>query len=307
MNMKKILINIITSEKTWQNLSKYGFDEKLKKERGKFDFSVVHNGYCDEAIEFYNSFEPEYFFLRPNLGYDPAAVQHLIKLVPVYETTLILHDDHWFEDKDWLDKINKLRNERSETDVWGNLLNSLPPPDIEIFYRQNKIELSSECKPGSFLHGIAGIYSDKAISNLKSFSFNFPSTADKHLADLGERTFSGILQHLNLKYDQLEPGIFKFLKHSSSSERDYLFWTANKYAAQREFEKAREYLFEYIEMCKTENFQRDILVAYYNVAQMSYLLNDYKACLKYSEKCLSIIPDFAPALDLINNLKPIEK
>jgi len=284
-------------------LSKFGFDKKLEEQRDKFDLAFVLNGYQNEAIEFISKFNPDYFFLRPNIGYDPAAVEHLLKLIPIYNTTLILHDDHWFEDSNWLEKIIELRTNNPKIDIWGNIFNSLPPNDIEKYFDDRELTILTHSNSNDFLHGLSGVYTSNAINKLKKFSFNFPLTFDKHTADLGERTFSYALKYLELSFEQFPEGIFKFLLHNESNERDHLFWTANILANKGNFREARDYFFEYLKFCEEHDFQRDYLVAFFNIAQTSFVIEDYNTAVEYAKKCLTISHNFPEAIDLINKIK----
>lgn len=303
MQSQKILISIITSEKTWSNFSKFGFAEKISEQRNRFELAIVFNGYDNDAIEYYNRFKPDYFFLRQNFGYDPAAVEHLLKLIPVFDTTLILHDDHWFDETSWLDIILQLREKNPEIDIWGNIFHSLPPADLKQFYADRNLEILSKIETNEFLHGLSGVYSSKAVSFLKSFPFNSPLTKDKHIADLGERTFTSVLQFLNLNYLQFPQGIFKFLFHNESNERDHIFWTANALAAKSNYKEARNYYIDYLKYCEENNFHRDYIVAFFNIAQTSFMIEDFKTTVAYCKRCLTIIPDFPLAIDLLNKIK----
>jgi len=301
--MNSTLICIISSEKTWQNFSKYGFSEKIKAERKNIDFAVTLNGYGEEAIEYFKTFTPDYFFLRPNAGFDPAAIAHLIKLIPVYDTTLIVHDDHWFEDENWLERIIQLTHSDETIGVWGNVVYHSPKADFEKFCKDYQFEYLLPIQSNRFLHGVSGIFSSQAIKKLKQTPLPFPNSTEKQIAELGEHIFSSVLRFLKIQFEQIPEGIFKFLQHGNSSKRDSIFWTANSLVYKHKYQESLQVYFEYLDYCEKNNFHRDLPIAYYNIAFNYFLLEDYKNAVIYSKKCLEIVPDCSDAFELLQMIK----
>ncbi|MGD8782223.1 MAG: hypothetical protein PVH88_25065 [Ignavibacteria bacterium] len=287
--MKKILISIITSEKTWSNFSRFEFDRQIKKLRERFDFAVVLNGYYHDAVNFYAQFKPEYFFLRPNIGYDPAAIEHLFKLIPVYKTTLLLHDDHWFEDENWFIKIENLRNEKPEIDVWGNLvLGSTSEVDgYKEYCDLTGLTFLKDFSSLQMLQGMSGIFSENAIRKIKSVNFNFPLINDKYKAEIGERIFSNLIKFKSLKMNNFPDGIFKFLMHGDDNFAGHLLWTAHEYYSDKKFEKSIEMYEKYIAAKKDCSI--DMLAGLYLKLSSSYLnINNVQKSREYFEKAKSI-------------------
>ncbi|MGD8782221.1 MAG: hypothetical protein PVH88_25055 [Ignavibacteria bacterium] len=299
--MEKILISIITSEKTWKNFSKFGFDKQVIKHRDKFDFAVVLNGYALEAINYYKDFKPEFFFLRPNLGFDPAAVEHLIKIIPVYDTTLILNDDYWFEVEDWVSQIEELRIEKPEIDVWGNLVVSLTSEMVGYNEYCSKADLGFLKNYDSkiMLQGMSGIFSSDAITKLKTINYNFFLENNKQKAELGERIFSNFIKYSMLNMSCFPQGIFKFLLHNDTNEKDHLFWTANELVLKNNYIEARNLYLEYLKHCE----RNESLLAFYNIAQISSVIKDYETTMLYCKKCLEIVPAFPLVTDLLNKIE----
>lgn len=303
--MKNSIISIITSEKTWKNLSGFGFDRKILERRGEFELAFVFNGFDDEGIKYLQKFNPDYFFLRPNLGFDPAAVEHLIKLIPVYNTTLIIHDDHWFEEGDWLGSIGRLRDENPETDVWGNVLIANTEKKYYEFCENNNLGFLKVINPNKagLLQGLAGIFSARAIKKLKSLTFNFPQTNIKEIAEMGEWAFSSALDYLNLIKKQLPGDIFNFMRHGKFSERDSLIWSANNCLYKNNYSEAAGYYEKYLKFCIDSGYNEGVTIGYMGVANCSYLLNDLQTSIEYCRRALDLFPGLLPAINLLKSIK----
>ncbi len=274
--MKKLLITIISSEKTWRNFNKFNFHKKIKDLRNEFDFGVVLNGYDTEAINFYRQFKPEYFFLRDNVGFDPAAIRHLLKLIPVYNNTLILHDDHWFDTDLWLEKINKLISQYPEVDIWGNILYHAPIENHKEFFEILGSQFLNEFNFVDFLHGLSGLFSRNAVTKLKTCLMPEKLPDGKTGAYLGERVFSDIIFYLGLKLVQFPEGPYKFLKHGDGNKKNYLFSMADQFLYKNEFEQAKEYYYNYFEYCLKINYTKDFPLLFGNLAIAHYELKEYK-------------------------------
>ena len=216
---KETLVGVVTSEKTWHHLDRYCFNDNFIENRPLFDLAVVFNGKDSEGIKYVNNFLPEYLFVRPNASLDPAAFDFLIKNIPVYERYILLHDDHWFIDKNWFHTINVLMNLHEEVDVRGNLVKS------DINKPLNSLLISSilgcaEYQPENFpyfLQGLAGLFKGKVIEAiLKLDGIPHIHNNNKEVAQVCERIFSFILLKEGFIFAQIPPGYEKYLKH-----RDY--------------------------------------------------------------------------------------
>ncbi|MGD8782224.1 MAG: hypothetical protein PVH88_25070 [Ignavibacteria bacterium] len=302
--MKKFLISIITSEKTWSNFSKFGFDEQIKKLRDKFDFAVVLNGHHYDAIDFYRQFKPEYFFLRPNLGFDTAAIAYFIDLVPEYDRYLIMHDDHWFGDDNWFDRINNLKDEQNDVDIWGNILMQGPMANFKKYCHDVNLSELADNDKVDFLHGMSGLFNLQAISKLKNFKIPYIMSTEKEVAFLGERLFSNIIAHLGLKMAQFPEGIFNFFLHGEDNYKNHLFSTANVAFLKKDFQLAKEYYYKYYEHCEGINFFDNMPELFNNLACTHYELKEIEEAKVIWKNLLAKIPDFpvpAGVRELVNN------
>lgn len=293
--MKKILISVITSEKTWKNLSKYGFDDKLRKERDKFDLAVILNGYDKDAVEFYNCFHPEYFLLRPNLGFDAAAIAFWIKLIPLqYEYYLLLHDDHWFEEPNWLEKLEELTRYNRGTDVWGNILYGVRRKNFDEYCKSLNSADLIEHHSDDYLHGMSGLFTMKAVAELKKQKISYWENKEKEYANIGERYFTSVLNYLDLLKTQIGNGPFRFLKHGDGNYKNYLFAEATMFVYKNDYIKAKEFYYKYYEYCKNAEFYDDFPLLFLNLAHIHFTLNEKEEAKLY----WSIINDKFPQYQL---------
>ncbi|MGD8782219.1 MAG: hypothetical protein PVH88_25045 [Ignavibacteria bacterium] len=302
--MKKLLICIITSERTWKNLSKFNFDIELRKLRNEFDLAVVMNGYASDAIDYYKNFQPEFFSLRPNVGFDTAAIAYFIDLAPKYNHYLLMHDDHWFKNHDWLEKINCLINEDNSVDIWGNILMQEPLPNFKKYCDDVNLRELANCGKIDFLHGMCGLFNYDSISKLKEFKVPYLMSKDKKIAFLGERLFSNILLHLDIKFSQFSDGIFNFFLHGDDNYRNHLFSTANVAYHKFDFTKAKEYYYKYFEYCQKNNYFDDMPVLFNNLANTHFELNEVEEAKCIWKSLLDKIPNFPLSegiKELINN------
>ena len=303
--MKKILLNIITSEKTWTNFSKFGFDKQAKEMRTEFDLGIVLNGYNNDAVNYYNSFKPEHFFLRPNLGFDSAAIAYLINLVPEYEHYIIMHDDHWFSDNDWFVKILDLISQNPSVDIWGNILMQEPMTKYkEYCTKVNLLHLVDHNNNERFLHGMSGVFNNKAIKSLKDFEIPYIMSSDKEDAFLGERLFSNVINYLNLNMQQFPEGIFNFFLHGEGNYKNHLFSTANVAYHTCDFKKAKEYFYKYYEYCTKNNFLEHMGPLFNNLACTHYRLDEKKEAKYIWQNLLAQVPQFpvpSEAVELLND------
>jgi len=288
--MKNLLICVISSEKTWQNFPKHNFDKKILLKRENFDFAVVLNGYSGDAVNFYKQFLPDYFFLRPNLGFDVAAISHLLSIIPIYKTTIIMHDDHRFSGDDWLDKIVSYRNSHPEVDIWGNILYQQTGGEYIKYLKKIGQEKFIEHRNNFFLHGLSGVFNQKAIQSLKNYGLQILYSENKEEAIHGERLFSEILILLNIKIEQFPDGIYKFFKHGEGNYKNYLFSTASMYAYTSRFKEAKEYFYKYLAYCKQHNYTKDYPLLLSNMAYVHYALGEYEEAKQLWRLCKQMFP-----------------
>ncbi|MBU2492549.1 MAG: hypothetical protein KJ571_07990 [Bacteroidetes bacterium] len=302
--MKKLLISIITSEKTWTNFSKFGFDKEILRLRDQFDLSFVLNGYSNEAILFYNQFCPEYFFLRPNLGFDTASIAYLINLVPRYEHYLIMHDDHWFPNPNWIDRLYEIMNNNSDTDIFGNILMQEPMRRHGEYCQLVNLNEFSKYKDFAFLHGMSGLFNLRSIQLLKEFKVPYLLTDEKEIAFLGERLFSNILSHQGIKFSQFSEGIFNFFLHGENNYINYLFSSANVAFHQSDFIKAKDYFYKYYHHCSEKKYFQNMDSLFNNLASTHYQLGEYSEAKYIWENLIERLPNYPipnEARILINN------
>lgn len=301
--MGKILLSIISSEKTWGNFLKFGFNNRLKKYRNELDLAVVLNGYQPQAVEMFNEFSPQHFFLRPNLGFDTAAIAYLIDLLPEYEYYIIMHDDHWFSDDSWLDNIKNLINANTGIDIWGNILIQEPMPHFKEYCNHFNLPNLAANNYDRFLHGMSGVFNYKAVRSLKEFKIPYMMNMEKEKAFLGERMFSRIIELLKLNMSQFPEGIFNFFMHGEENYKNYLFSTANVAYHNADFKKAKEYFYKYYEYCSKNNFLGNMDSLFNNLACTHFSLNELKEAEFIWRNLLNKIPDYpvpSEARDLLN-------
>ncbi len=290
--MNRLLLCIISSEKTWKNLSKFKFDIELKRLRNEFDLAVVLNGYAFEAVDYYANFKPEYFFLRPNLGFDSAAIAHFIELAPEYYGYLIMHDDHWFEQGDWFEYINELLSKDNNADIWGNILYERTRPLFSEYCSKLEVSHLASYNLEFYLHGMSGLFSNNAIKLLKEHKIPYVMDMDKENANKGERLFSTIIKHQGLKIDSFPEGPYVFFKHNDGNHKNHLFSTANKHFYYKDFVKAKEYYYKYYEYCKENNFFDHMPILFNNLARTHYEIKEIEVAKVFWKNLLDQIPHF---------------
>ncbi len=300
--MKDFLIAIISSEKTWKNFARFGMDLKIEEKRNEFDLHIVLNGFNQEAIEFYARLKPQQIYVRPNLGFDPAAVAHLLGKIPVYKHTLIMHDDHWFLDDDWFEKLKKYADDYPEIDIFGNILFMESHFLFDEYCKTHGLEFLSDNSKNGFLHGISGLYSANAIEKLKKFK-NLPQddTTEKTVADVEERIYSAIFRHLKLKVSGFSEPLYKFFKHNSGNYRNSLILEGNYYYYNFDFEKTIKIYSKYIEYCKKINYDKDLGLAYFNLATSYFMLG------RFDEAKINYVTAKRLAPEFVLNEKVYEK
>ncbi len=250
--MKNFLICIISSEKTWRRIQTLGLQKNLEAFRPEFDLAFVLNGNDAAATEFIDSFSPEFFFVRENSGMDPAAIEFLLKKIPAYEWTVILHDDHRFGSENWFDKIKEIA-ENPEADVYGNVLPITLPADFWDYVENRGFAEMMQSSEISVLQGMAGLFSKRAINILKNVEFNFELTNDKRIAEFGEWIFSLAIHHNNLEMKLFDNEVFGFLQHSDDNEKAYFYWNGFLSFLRKEWEKSERFLKNYLDYFYNDN------------------------------------------------------
>lgn len=215
----KTLVCVVTSEATWRNLARYCFNHAFKMSRYRFDLAVICNGNSSEALTYIKSCTPEYLFNRPNLGFDLAGFDMLLKSVPVsvYDRFLLLHDDHWFSDEDWFTQLSQLADQHPEIDVFGNLLDCSEDKLVEHFEIVSRIlGYGRHMEPMApvFTQGVAGLFSRHAINIwLKNDGIPHIHNNLKNVAEICERLTSFILYDAGCSFMQIPPGFQRYLHH----------------------------------------------------------------------------------------------
>jgi len=217
---KSVLVCVATSEATWPNLVRYCFNHQFKVNRERFDLAIVCNGSSDDFKAYVQSFKPDHFLCRLNLGFDLAGFDALLRTVPVekYERFILLHDDHWFADEAWFDTLMTLAATNQDIDVFGNLLDCSNDKLVEHFEFVSRIlgyGRYLEPMPPVFVQGVAGIYSSRAVETWQKAD-GIPHIHNnlKNVAEVCERLASFILYHAGYSFMQIPPGFQKFLRHS---------------------------------------------------------------------------------------------
>jgi hypothetical protein len=216
------IVCVSASERTWTNLQRYCFNAPFRAQRPKVALAVGFNGYDADALRFIESLEPEHLFVRPNTGHDLANFDNILKRLPAYERYILLHDDHWFHDQDWLDVLDRLASSRPDIDVWGNLA----PCDVEGVFREYYTQLTgflgyedmaAKMFP-HFLQGLAGVYSGAVVKKILAMD-GIPHLhrSVQVAAQVCERLFSGLLLDQGVTFGQIPPGYELYLLHRDHS------------------------------------------------------------------------------------------
>ncbi len=284
------LVLVVSSEKTWGNIFKWKLAENLKGNRGEFALAVTMNGYSCEGVSAIKEFEPDYFFLRPNLGFDAASISYSINILPLYRRTIILHDDHWFDEKNWFKKIQRLISENPDVDVWGNVLYGEKRPLFDEYAAELGLETLAEVKSTKFLHGMSGVFDKKVIRKFKEINLPYKNSAEKEDANLGERLFSAILFSEGFEFRDFPEGKYSFLMHNERNETNSLISTANEYLFLGKYEEAKELFYKYWEEIKKINFFDDLGLLFYHLSIVHYALNEKEKARLFYLNAKKIIP-----------------
>jgi hypothetical protein len=222
ISRKKTIVCVVTSEATWPNLLRYCFNHHFKAQRERFELAVVCNGSASAFSGFVQALKPDYFFVRPNFGFDLAAFDFLLKNVQAdnFQNFIFLHDDHWFDDGDWLDTLFGLTQQNSEIDIFGNLLDCTEGKLVEHFEIASRIlgygRLLDPIPP-VFVQGVAGLFTRKAVTAWQQAD-GIPHIHNnlKNMAEICERLASFILYEAGCRFMQIPPGFQRYLRHRDS-------------------------------------------------------------------------------------------
>lgn len=218
-NTTKTLVCVVTSEATWPNLARYCFNHSFKINRHKFDLAVVCNGSSRDALTYMQGCKPEYLLTRPNLGFDLAGFDFLLRAVPIqqYDRFILLHDDHWFADDDWFASLACLADRHPDIDIFGNLLDCSEDKLVEHFEIVSRIlGYGRYLEPMApvFVQGVAGLFTRRAISIWQEVD-GIPHIHNnlKNVAEICERLASFILYDAGYSFMQIPPGFQRYLRH----------------------------------------------------------------------------------------------
>ncbi len=214
--MRETIVCIAASERTWSNLRQFCFNAAFRANRHRFDLAVGFNGFDPDAERYIDTFTPEYVLPRPNTGHDLANFDNILKRVPDYQRYILLHDDHWFFDEEWLDRLYMLLEDTPEVGVFGNLV----PFDVKGTFKEYFDQLCTtngyDDVPGRmyphYLKGLAGIYRGEVIKAiLADDGIPHLHRSVQPAAQVFERVFSALLLNKGVHFAQIPPGCELYL------------------------------------------------------------------------------------------------
>ncbi|HOJ36935.1 MAG TPA: hypothetical protein PLP99_03835 [Ignavibacteriales bacterium] len=264
--MKKAVVGVVTSEKTYNRLDDILFNDAFLANREKFDLAVVFNS--DKKINHKFKTEFDYIYFRPNLGYDPAGFNHLINNLPEYDYYFLLHDDHFYNDYNWFDYSINLLEKNKHIDIISNIaifpllalfINS---QSFQIFLHQlNLAHLIKKDNIYNLICGIAGVYRAKAINSLKQKYGSIPyfNNNNKTNAVYCEVLSTLLFEDCGIKFEQYPGEIFTYLNHLSHSNNHNIDWFSGlKYFSLKEYDKALKYFWDFIKICDDGEYHSEI-------------------------------------------------
>jgi hypothetical protein len=220
--MRETIVCVAASECTWENLKRYCFNAAFRANRHRFDLAIGFNGYDHEAIRFIDALTPEYLLTRPNTGHDLANFDNILKRVPAHARYILMHDDHWFFDEEWFDRLLVLLDSTPEVGVFGNLV----PYDVQGSFKEYYDRLCALTGYDEvlghgyphFLQGLAGIYRGEVIREiLTDDGIPHLHRSVQTAAQVFERVFSALLLNRGVHFAQIPPGFELFLVHRDHS------------------------------------------------------------------------------------------
>jgi hypothetical protein len=220
--MQETIVCVATSERTWQSLGRYCFNAPFITNRHRFDLAIGFNGDDHEGRRFLDGLTPEYVLVRPNTGHDLANFDNIIKNVPIYSQYILLHDDHWFYDEDWFNRLEGLLESSPDTDVFGNLVAYDLKGDFKDYHDRlcslmGYTDVIDRPYP-HFVQGLAGMYRGSAIRTvLEMDGIPHLHRSVQAAAQVFERVFSSLMLNRGLQFEQIPPGFEMYLVHRDHS------------------------------------------------------------------------------------------
>ncbi len=220
--MNDTVVCVSTSERTWPVLARYCFNAPFLANRHRFDLAIGFNGDDPEGRRYLDTLTPEYTLMRPNVGHDLANFDNILKRIPLYERYILLHDDHWFYDEEWFERLEDLHEASPETGVFGNLARYDLQGDFKDYHDRmctmfGYTEVIGKPYP-HFVQGIAGSYRGSVIRMLLEQD-GIPHL-HRHVqsaAQVFERLLSWLLLDRGVEVAQIPPGFEMYLVHRDHS------------------------------------------------------------------------------------------
>lgn len=220
--MHETVVCVATSERTWQSLGRYCFNAPFIANRHKFDLAVGFNGDDPEGRRYLDTLTPEYVLVRPNTGHDLANFDNILKRIPGYQQYILLHDDHWFYDDMWFERLADLHDASPETGVFGNLVRFDLAGDFKEYHDRvcssmGYTEVIGRPYP-HFVQGLAGSYTGSVIRTmLEQDGIPHLHRSVQAAAQVFERVFSGLMLNQGIQFGQIPPGFEMYLVHRDHS------------------------------------------------------------------------------------------
>jgi len=273
--VKNIVVGIVSSEYTYNRLDELVFNDAFLANREKFDLAVVFNS--DKRINHKFKTEFDYTYIRPNVGMDPAGFNHLITNLPEYEYYILLHDDHFFMDNNWLDFSISLMENNPDVDIIGNIVFLQYPKAMQQKFNDFITQIGKEnlieyANLPFYIHGIAGIFNNKSITLLKKKYGGIPHLLnnDKQLAVFCEKLVTLLMIDINIKFAQYPGEIFTYLYHKRQDKLHTYLSEGMRLFYQNDIPNAIKYYKLYLNLAENLKYEFDIINAYIN------LINSYQ-------------------------------
>ena len=220
--MQETVVCVATSERTWRSLGRYCFNAPFIANRDRFDLAVGFNGDDPEGRRYLDTLTPEYILTRPNTGHDLANFDNLIKNIPGYAHYILLHDDHWFYDDMWFERLEELHASSPAIGVFGNLVRFDLTGDFKEYHDRlcsdmGYTEVIDRPYP-HFVQGLAGSYKGEVIrAMLEQDGIPHLHRSVQAAAQVFERVFSGLMLNQGVQFGQIPPGFELYLVHRDHS------------------------------------------------------------------------------------------
>lgn len=235
--MRNTIVCVATSARTWQALGRYCFNAPFRANRHRFDLAVGFNGSDTEGRRFIDTLTPEYLLLRPNTGHDLANFDNILKNVPLYARYVLLHDDHWFYDEEWFERLTGLLDGAPDIGVFGNLVAYDLKGEFKEYHDRlcqltGYEEVAGRSYP-HFVQGLAGIYRGTVIRTmLDDDGIPHLHRGIQPAAQVYERVFSALMLDRGVRFGQIPPGYELYLVHRDHSIVALKLEQASRYLAE---------------------------------------------------------------------------